>query len=565
MLNSKIWLSYTINKETPLYGGRTENLNIYKTSSIKDGKVANDTKIETTAHIGTHIDMPYHFYEYGQTIDDFDIVVYGNIIANGTEDDMILFSPADSIESWGGLRYYNMPANSDSSIFSYTKFLNADSGADNGGALHVQNFDKISLNNCIFEENQCNAGGGAIFLLNSPINIQNCSFNANLAYGDVTSSGGAMLIVNSSPTISNCIFTDNVAQYYGGAIRAEFDGDLHISHSMFQNNLAELGGGAIAANESAVVLELCYLNGNMTTQDAQYKQGGAAYFSSTDIKCINNLFSNNSSFSAGAIALIECNAEIINNTFSNNNCSGEDAYSSVAIISNSFSSDAEQLFANNIIWNNNSEEIYQISLLGDFADPDFVYNNIQAGMNAIWIEENYSFDGIYENNIDAEPIFTEEEPYPFAITQFSPSLNTGNPDVSNYNLPPQDLAGNSRIFAGEVTRIDQGCYEFQGDNVELEVNSTSNLNEIISIYPNPFNPNTSIKFNLTHNQFVTVEIYNLKGQKIRSLINKMLPPGLHSVTWDGRDEENKSVSSGLYFSKMKTTKSVDIKKVILLK
>jgi len=69
----KLWLSYTLNKNTPLYGGRTENFNMFKTSSIKDGKIANDTKLETTVHIGTHIDMPYHFYEDGQTIDDFDI------------------------------------------------------------------------------------------------------------------------------------------------------------------------------------------------------------------------------------------------------------------------------------------------------------------------------------------------------------------------------------------------------------------------------------------------------------------------------------------------------------
>lgn len=72
-MNKKIWLSYKINQNTPLYGGRTQNLNIHKTSSMKNGDSANDTKIETTVHLGTHIDLPYHFYENGQTIDDFDI------------------------------------------------------------------------------------------------------------------------------------------------------------------------------------------------------------------------------------------------------------------------------------------------------------------------------------------------------------------------------------------------------------------------------------------------------------------------------------------------------------
>ena len=54
----KIWLSYTINQNTPLYGGRVENLKIHKTSSMKDGDGANDMKIETTVHLGTHIDLP---------------------------------------------------------------------------------------------------------------------------------------------------------------------------------------------------------------------------------------------------------------------------------------------------------------------------------------------------------------------------------------------------------------------------------------------------------------------------------------------------------------------------
>lgn len=69
----RIWFSHIIDENTPLYGGRKENFTMYKTSSIDEGKAANDTKIETTVHLGTHIDMPYHFHQYGQTIDDFDI------------------------------------------------------------------------------------------------------------------------------------------------------------------------------------------------------------------------------------------------------------------------------------------------------------------------------------------------------------------------------------------------------------------------------------------------------------------------------------------------------------
>jgi len=65
-----IYLSYIIDEETPTYGNRNK-VNIEKKSSILKGGVANDSTISTTLHIGTHVDMPYHFYENGQTIKDF--------------------------------------------------------------------------------------------------------------------------------------------------------------------------------------------------------------------------------------------------------------------------------------------------------------------------------------------------------------------------------------------------------------------------------------------------------------------------------------------------------------
>jgi kynurenine formamidase len=71
MRDSKlIYLSYTLNRNSPTYGNRNR-FKIEKKSSIKRGDIANDSSISTTVHIGTHIDMPYHFFEDGQSIEDF--------------------------------------------------------------------------------------------------------------------------------------------------------------------------------------------------------------------------------------------------------------------------------------------------------------------------------------------------------------------------------------------------------------------------------------------------------------------------------------------------------------
>lgn len=68
--NNYQFLSYILNKQTPTYGNKNKFKQIKK-SDIANGDVANDTTIETTVHIGTHIDMPYHFYENGQTVEGF--------------------------------------------------------------------------------------------------------------------------------------------------------------------------------------------------------------------------------------------------------------------------------------------------------------------------------------------------------------------------------------------------------------------------------------------------------------------------------------------------------------
>ena len=68
----RLYLSYILDENTPTYGNRNRFL-CQKKSNMSKGDVANDSSIETTVHIGTHIDMPYHFYENGQTIEDFNI------------------------------------------------------------------------------------------------------------------------------------------------------------------------------------------------------------------------------------------------------------------------------------------------------------------------------------------------------------------------------------------------------------------------------------------------------------------------------------------------------------
>ncbi len=90
--------------------------------------------------------------------------------------------------------------------------------------------------------------------------------------------------------------------------------------------------------------------------------------------------------------------------------------------------------------------------------------------------------------------------------------------------------------------------------------------ELFNNFPNPFNPETTISYQLPENSKVELTVYNLKGQKVKQLVSEQFSAGHHSVVWDGKDENDKSVASGVYFYRLNVNKKTEkVKKMLLLK
>jgi len=88
----------------------------------------------------------------------------------------------------------------------------------------------------------------------------------------------------------------------------------------------------------------------------------------------------------------------------------------------------------------------------------------------------------------------------------------------------------------------------------------------LSNYPNPFNPVTTISFSIQINSKIELSVYNIKGQKVKTLIKAEIEKGNHSLNWNGDDKSGKMVSSGIYFYKLKVNgKTEAVKKCLLLK
>jgi len=86
-----------------------------------------------------------------------------------------------------------------------------------------------------------------------------------------------------------------------------------------------------------------------------------------------------------------------------------------------------------------------------------------------------------------------------------------------------------------------------------------------NIYPNPFNPVTTITYGLEHSGKVTVEIYNILGQKMRTLVSDTKAAGNYRVRWNGLDDKGRAVTSGIYYVKMTSGNYSQMKKVVLMK
>ena len=91
--------------------------------------------------------------------------------------------------------------------------------------------------------------------------------------------------------------------------------------------------------------------------------------------------------------------------------------------------------------------------------------------------------------------------------------------------------------------------------------ATYNLN----CYPNPFNPELTVSFSLEEIQEVKLEVYNLKGQKVRTLVNETFRPDTYNIVWSGNDNSGSKVSSGVYYIRLQVGDEIENDKVILMK
>ena len=127
-----------------------------------------------------------------------------------------------------------------------------------------------------------------------------------------------------------------------------------------------------------------------------------------------------------------------------------------------------------------------------------------------------------------------------------------------YWLQSMDLDGSAVFYGPLVVEVNTNP-----DGPEIPLIPL--VTQLMEAYPNPFNPSTTIRYQIKEAGDVKIDIYNTRGQKLRSFTNDHSKAGYYQITWDGKDANGKNLSSGVYIYRMTSGKYTSSKKMVLTK
>jgi Putative Ig domain/Secretion system C-terminal sorting domain/WD40-like Beta Propeller Repeat len=232
------------------------------------------------------------------------------------------------------------------------------------------------------------------------------------------------------------------------------------------------------------------------------------------------------------------------------------------------SSDGRYLFfsrwaAGGIYWVSTS----CIDSLRNINFPPYVKNQIpnQTAVKDSLFNYQVPDSAFYDDNLDSltySAILPDGNPLPSWLS-FDSVTHTfsGFPTASGLNY--------IKVIATDTAKTSASCiFKLTIANptgVEENKSQPPKESQLLQNYPNPFNPSTVISYRLSASSNVKLSIYNVLGQKIKTLVDSYQSASEHSLVWDAMDDNNNSVGSGIYFYKLETRDHTLQKKMVLLK
>jgi len=495
------------------------------------------------------------------------------------------------------------------------------SGNGYGGGIFCGNSSPMIVGNVI--SGNYAAYGGGIFCGGEsyPVILD------NLIEGNSASMGGGICsfyFPKSSALISDNVIRGNTASACGGGIYTSGATDRDINANEITGNSATNGGGICCSNSSQFTNITHNIIGHNSASD---KGGGLFCISSSPTISDNSIIDNSASTYGGGIYTFgryyHLPLSLSHNNITANSasiCGGIFADSSYLVIdhNNLFNMGQYELYLNEV-----SEDIDAINNWWGITNPDSIEVKIYDYHDDTTLAEVYfnpflttpaignptlvysvrlKSDSTYATDlttdlwIGAKMYFQleGEDSDSFSQDQTTVSLRGNFTDITGIQVTLTETDTASGIFRGTAT-IDTISVEdvsiaaAVGETltVSSDVDSTkfttvlvgkegirerdkSSLPKEITLfhnYPNPFNSNTVISYQLSgiRPHRTTLKIYNIFGQLIRTLVDEKQAPGYYSVLWDGRNKSAEEVASGVYLCRLLVWDFHQVRKMVILK
>ncbi len=470
-----------------------------------------------------------------------------------------------------------------------------------GGGARIEDSD-LTLRNLIFESNRAGnatdmGGGGGIAILNCSPSLENVEITGNTGYR-----GAGLYIFNGSPQIDGLNVHDNISHpggtnqppdgggvYIVDSPSTTVPGTVTISNATISGHTVAGQGGGIFISNSALVLDQVEISGNTASEGGGGLHADNTPVTATNLEVLNNTV-DGANKNGGGLELLDSSLDLDGGIISGNSAvligggfvvtgGASVQIRSVFVTGNSttiigsggsLSGVPSFLLENNTVADNDGASfgangLYLTSSTGTLANNIFAFNGgvgsgnadgVSCGGGSITFDCNLFYantlghvDGCDDpigssGNVDADPLFCSSLTSDFSISPISPAAAAQS-------------GGCGTIGADAETCI--------GTAVDDPTPGRTSAFLVHQNVPNPFNPITRISFAIPVDGRVQVTVFDARGRRVATLLDRELPAGEHNVRWDGRDAAGARVSSGIYLYEVRSGNHRSVKKMGLIK
>jgi hypothetical protein len=410
--------------------------------------------------------------------------------------------------------------------------------------------------------------------------------------GEIINRGGGL--IGGDAIIRDMIFEENRVTEGGGAIRVEGGGSVIIKNTIIRNNYAKMYGAAINIWDGNIIADNLLIYANESDGSLFYfGGGGTATLKNSTI--VDN--KTNPIFGVGNNDLIMTNSIIrYSNDLLNIGGNGtaiitysniEGGYTGTGNI------DADPMFCDTLSYKyyatspvvGTGENGVNMGAGGIGCDVPQAFEWVSSALDTINITKTNLTDTYTAQWTESKDVYGDTIKYLlYAKIGVYPSELIYDTTVTTLPLSYQEIVEN--VFEGmpneratvrfSVSATDGiDTVKVTGDDRVLFVNRYEYLSTVSEgipnefalheNYPNPFNPTTTLRFDLPKVSDVTLTIYNMLGQKIKTFNMNDTPAGYHSIKWDATNDYGDPVGAGVYLYQLRANQFVKTKKMVLLK